>query len=314
MPKAYSRAGKSSSGVPQLKIIGGSAGRVLATLVAREVGVKASEAEIRRFPDGEKYVRITEDVAGQDVVIIQSIHHEPDALLFEYFLLCDTIKDLGAKKIIAVLPYFAYARQDSRFNPGEAVSFRTVTKLIEDVGTSELFSVDMHQHRVERASDLFRIPVHNLTAAPLLAEYVKLHALPDKPVVVGPDEESEQWASAAAKVIGADHDVLKKKRLGDEKVEITTRALAVHGRDVLLIDDIISTGGTIVEATKALKGQGARRIIVACTHPILAHDALARIYGSGAEIVVGTDTVPSPISYVSVAPLIAEAISKLQSR
>ncbi len=312
MLKAYSCASKTSSGVPELKIIGGSGGRVLAALVARELGLKASEAEIRRFPDGEKYLRINEDVAGQDVVIIQSIHHEPDALLFEYFLLCDTIKDLGAKKVIAVLPYFAYARQDSRFNPGEAVSFRTVTKLIEDVGTSELFSVDMHQHRVGRASDLFRIPAHNLTAAPLLARYVKSHASPEKPIVVGPDEESEQWASAAAEVIGADHDVLEKKRLGDEKVEIKTRSLTIRGRDVVLIDDIISTGGTIVEATKILKGQGARRIMVACTHPILAHDALARIYESGAEIVIGTDTVPSPISYVSVAPLIAEAIRKLQ--
>jgi len=311
MLKAYSCASKTSSVVPELKIIGGSGGRVLATLVARELGLKASEAEIRRFPDGEKYLRINEDVAGQDVVIIQSIHHAPDDLLFEYFLLCDTIKDLGAKKAIAVLPYFAYARQDSRFNPGEAVSFRTVAKLIEDVGTSELYSVDMHQHRIGRASDVFRIPAHNLTAAPLLAEYVKSNVSLEKPVVVGPDEESEQWASAAAKVIGADHDVLEKRRLGAEKVEISTRSLAVGGRDVVLIDDIISTGGTIIEASKILKSQGARRIIVACTHPILAHDALARIYESGAEIVVGTDTVPSPISYVSVAPLIADAIRKL---
>lgn len=294
-----------------MKIIGGSGGRVLATLVARELGLKASEAEIRRFPDGEKYLRINDNVASQDVVIIQSIHPDPDDLLFEYFLLCDTIKDLGAKRVVAVLPYFAYARQDSRFNPGEAVSFRTVTRLIEDVGTTELFSVDMHQHRVGRASDLFRIPAHNLTAAPLLAEYVKSHASLQKPIVIGPDEESEQWASAAAEVIGADHDVLEKKRLGSEKVEIKTRALRVTGRDVLLVDDIISTGGTIVEASKILKSQGARRVIVACTHAILAHDALAKIYESGAEIVVATDTIPSPISYVSVAPLIADAMKRL---
>lgn len=297
--------------MPRLKIIGGSGGRLLATLVATKLGMKASETEIRRFPDGEKYIRINEDLAGQDVVIIQSIHHQPDELLFEYLLLCDTANDLGAKKVIAVLPYFAYARQDSRFNPGEVVSFRTVTKLIEDVGTSELFSVDMHQHRVERASDLFRIPVHNLTASALLAEYVKANLSLQKPIVIGPDEESEQWASTAAKVIGGDHDVLEKKRLSPDTVEIETRSLAVNGRDVLLVDDIISTGGTIVEASKLLKKQGARRVIVACTHPILAHDALAKIYESGVEVVVGTDTVPSPVSYVSVAPLIADAIKKL---
>jgi len=294
-----------------LKIIGGSAGRILGTLVARELGLGLTGAEIRRFPDGEKYLRITEDVAGQDIAIIQSVHHTPDDLLFEYFLLCDTVKDLGAKRVIAVFPYFAYARQDSRFNSGEAISFRTVTKLIEDVGTSEVFSVDMHQHRVEHASDLFKIPVHNLTAAPLLAEYVSTTIPLHRPVVIGPDEESEQWVSAAAKVISADHDVLEKRRLGDENVEIRTKGLDVRDRDVLLIDDIISTGGTIVEASKILLTQGPRRVLVACTHPILAHDALAKIYASGAQTVVGTNTVPSPISFVSVAPLIASAIRNL---
>ncbi len=294
-----------------MKIIGGSGGQLLATLVAHQLSLKTSRVEIRRFPDGEKYIRIDDDLAGQDVVLVQSIHHEPDNFLFEYLLLCDTVKDLGAKKVVGVFPYFAYARQDSRFNPGEAVSFRTVTKLIEDVGTAELFSIDMHQHRVERAGDLFRIPVHNLTAAPLLAEYVKANVPLQRPTVIGPDEESEQWAQAAAKVIGTDHDVLQKRRLGADKVEIRTRSLDVQGRDVLIMDDIISTGGTIVEASKILKSQGAQRLVVACTHPILAQDALAKIYESGAEIVVGTDTVPSSISYVSVAPLIADAIRKL---
>jgi len=294
-----------------VKIVGGSAGRVLAVLIARKVGLNASEAEIKRFPDGEKYLRVDDDVTGQDVVIVQSIDHTSDDLLFEYFLLCDTIRGLGARRIIGVLPYFAYARQDSQFNPGEAVSFRTVAKLIEDVGTSELFSVDMHRHRIGRASDVFNIPVHNLAAAPLLAEYVRSNTPLERPVVIGPDEESEQWAQAAAKVIGADHDVLQKKRLTAEKVQILTmRSLPVRGRDVLLIDDIISTGDTIVSASKMLKEQGARRVIIACTHPILAHDALARIYATGAEIVVGTDTVPSPISHVSVAPLIAGALMR----
>lgn len=294
-----------------MKIVGGSGGRLLTALVAHQLGLKASKVEITRFPDGEKYVRVDDNVTGDDVILVQSIHHEPDDFLFEYLLLCDTIKDLGAKRVIGVLPYFAYARQDSRFKPGEAVTFRTVAKLIEDVGTAELFSIDMHQHRVGRASDVFRIPTHNLTAAPLLAEYVKANVSLEKPIVIGPDEESKQWAHSAAKVIGADHDVLEKKRLGAEKVEISTKSLGVRGRDVLIMDDIISTGGTIIEASRVLKEQGARRIIVACTHPILVHDALAKIYESGVEVVVGTNTVPSPVSYVSVAPLIADAIRNI---
>jgi ribose-phosphate pyrophosphokinase len=297
--------------VSGLKIVGGSGGRLLTALVAHQLGLKASKVEITRFPDGEKYVRIDDNVTGDDVILVQSIHHEPDDFLFEYLLLCDTIRDLGAKRVIGVLPYFAYARQDSRFKPGEAVSFRTVAKLIEDVGTAELFSIDMHQHRLGRASDVFRVPTHNLTAAPLLAEYVKGNVSLEKPIVIGPDEESEQWARSAAKVIGADHDVLEKKRLGAEKVEMRTKSLGVRNRDVLIMDDIISTGGTIIEASRILKEQGARRIIVACTHPILVHDALAKIYESGVEVVVGTNTVPSPVSYVSVAPLIADAIRNI---
>ncbi len=194
-----------------MKIIGGSAGRSLAVLVARQLAIKPSPTEIKRFPDGEKYIRIGDDVKNEDVVIVQSVHHTPDDLLFEYFLLCDTARDLGARQIVAVFPYFAYARQDNRFNPGEAVSFKTVAKLIEDVGTTQILSVDVHQHRVEDAGDLFDIRVQNLTAVPLLAEYAKSRLSLHRPVVVGPDEESEQWASRAAKIIGADCDCLRRR-------------------------------------------------------------------------------------------------------
>ena len=289
-------------------VIGGPTSESLASRVANELGIVAGKLEVRRFPDGEKYLRVLSDVQGKNVAIIQSIHHTPDELLFEYLLLADTVKDLGARKVTAFIPYFAYARQDERFKPGEALSFRTVTKLIECVGTDEVYTIDMHQHRVLKSSEVFGIPSHNLSAMPLLADHIqKLGKLRD-PLVIGPDAEAEQWARLAAERLHTDYDVFQKTRLGDAKVEVRPRRSNAGGRDVLIVDDIISTGGTIVEAVKILLGQGAKRIQVACTHPILAPGALEKIKEMGVEDVIGTDTVPSPISDVTVAPLIAEQV------
>jgi ribose-phosphate pyrophosphokinase len=291
-------------------VIGGPTSDSLASKVANELGIVAGKLEVRRFPDGEKYLRVLSDVRGQNVSVIQSIHHTPDELLFEYLLLADTLKDLGATKVIAFIPYFAYARQDERFKPGEALSFKTVSKLIQSVGTDEIYTIDMHQHRVIKSSEAFGIPSHNLSAMPLLANHIQKLGKLQNPLVIGPDAEAEQWAKLAAERLHTDYDVFEKTRLGDARVEVRPRKSNASGRDVLIVDDIISTGGTIVEAVKILHGQGARRIQVACTHPILAPGALEKIKETGVEDVIGTDTVPSPISIVTVAPLIAEQVRK----
>ncbi|HUK29016.1 MAG TPA: ribose-phosphate diphosphokinase [Candidatus Acidoferrales bacterium] len=289
-------------------VIGGPTCESLASKVAKELGVDVGALEVRRFPDGEKYLRVLSDVKGQNVAVIQSIHHTPDELLFEYLLLADALKDLGAKRVTAFIPYFAYARQDERFKPGEALSFRTVSKLIESVGTDEIFTIDMHQHRVLKTSEVFKISSHNLSAMPLLADYVKKLGKLEGPLVIGPDAEAEQWAKIAADRLQTDYDVFEKKRFGDANVQVRPRKANANGRDVLIVDDIISTGGTIVEAAKILLSQGARRIQVACTHPILASGALEKIRAAGVSDVIGTDTVPGPISFVSVAPVIAENV------
>ena len=294
-------------------VIGGSSCENLANTVANQLGVTSGKLEVRRFPDGEKYLRILNEVKNEHVIVIQSMHHTPDDFLFEYLLLVDALKDLGAKRVTSFVPYFAYARQDERFKPGEALSFKTVSKLIQSVGTDEIFTIDMHQHRVVKSSEVFGIPSHNLSAMRLLADYVRKEGKLTNPLVIGPDAEAEQWAKLAAESLNAEYDVFEKKRLGDSKVEIRPRRSSAKDRDVLIVDDIISTGGTIIEASKILFSQGARRIEVACTHPILASEALSRILAIGVANVVGTDTVPCPISYVSVAPLIADNVRKLSS-
>ncbi len=289
-------------------IVAGSASPKLAERVAKQLKCKLTKSELRQFPDGELYVRIPADVKGEDVVIIQSTCHSPNENYMELFLLLDAAKDLGAKKVTAVIPYIAYARQDKRFEEGEAVSLQTVAKLIESVGTNEVCVIDMHAHRVEKLSKIFNIPAQNLTAAPLLGKHIAQNYQLENPVVIGPDEEAQQWARAAGEALGADWDFMMKKRLGPEEVEIKPRKLGVRDRDVIVIDDIISTGGTMIEAIKILKKHGAQKVYAACTHSVLVGDALEKIRRAGAREVFSTDTIESEISKVSVAPLIADAL------
>lgn len=291
-------------------VVSGSSARALALKVSKLSGVEYIEVQTKKFPDNEKYVRILGDVEGKTVFVIQSMGKAPDEYLLEYFLLVDALKDLGAKKVVGMIPYFAYARQDQRFKPGEALSIKTVSKLIEFVGTDKLYTIDCHRHRVKESefSELVKIPVVDLSAMPLLAEYIKKNYRLENPIVMGPDAEAIEWARKAAEVLNCEYDVLEKKRISEREVEIKPRKIDVNGRDVVIVDDIISTGGTMVEAIKVIKREGARKIIVACTHPILVEDALAKIYATGVFDVIGTDTVPSPISIVSVAPLLAEVV------
>jgi ribose-phosphate pyrophosphokinase len=297
-------------------VVGGSSAQVLALRIAKESGFPFIKSDLRKFPDGERYIRVLGDVSGKTVNVVQSMYQQPDDYLLEYFLIVDNLKDMGASRIKGIIPYFAYARQDGRFNPGEAFSLKTVVNLIESVGTDEVYTIDLHLHRIESISKLFRIPSTNITVVPDIARYVRQNAKLRNPAVIGPDEESEQWAKVAAKELGAEYDVLEKHRVSareDEKygeVDIKPRTLTLKGRDVLIVDDIISTGGTIIKAMDVLKKGGVGKIYVATSHPVLVENALLKIYEAGAEMVIGTDTIPSPISYVSVASTVARAIKK----
>src|SRR2546425_3598100 len=169
-------------------ILGGSASEQLADRVAKEVGVEPGRREIKKFPDGETYVRIHEDVKGQDVAVIQSLYRNPDEYVFEYLLLADTLRDLGARSITGVAPYLAYARQDARFKDGEAVSSLSLAKFFEAAGTTSFLTIDTHLHRLQDVSKVFRIPAQNLSAMPLLGRYAKDNLRPRDPVVIRPDE------------------------------------------------------------------------------------------------------------------------------
>ncbi len=289
-------------------VIGGSSSKNLSKKIAKELDCEFSEPEFEKFPDGEIYVRLTSDVENEKVVIVQSTCNPPNQNYMELFLLLDAANDLGAEKISAVVPYFGYARQDKRFESGEAVSLETVSNLIECSGTDEIYMLDIHPQPLEQSPEVFDIPAYNLTAADSLARYIDENYSLESPVVFAPDKGAEEWAKKAGESIEADCDFMEKKRHGPETVEIQPRQIEVEGRDAIIVDDIISTGGTMREAINILQDHGANRVFASCTHPVLVGDALEKLRNTGVEEVIGTDTIEKEVSKVSVAPVISEAI------
>jgi len=285
----------------------GSSGEHLARAVAKITRFSVTETETRRFPDGELYVRVMGDASREDVAVFQSLGMRPDRLLMEYCLIADAVKGMGCKTVTAVIPYLAYARQDARFRSGEPLSIKLVARSLEGAGTDRLISVDAHLHRLRALKEVFTIPTLNLSAMPLLAEYYKMEFGARNVIVVGPDSESEQWASTVAGTLSTEYSILNKERLGDRDVEISGSP-SVRGKTVVLVDDIISTGKTLVGAIRKLRSKGAKRIDVLTTHALLVEGALSLLRKAGMSHLVSTDTIPRSTSRVSVAPMIADAL------
>jgi len=295
-----------------LVVLGGSAGEHVAIKLGNLLGVEPGIIEVKKFPDGEIYLRIHSDVRGKRVIYVNSLQPDVNNQLAETLIALDTIRDLGVSEIVAVLTYMPYARQDERFNPGEAVSIRTVAKLLKSVNPDWLFTIDMHLHRISDPRVLFGDRFLNLTAIEELAKYFAGRIEPGRTVVIGPDEESLQWASVMAHKLGIEeYTVLDKKRISPQEVVIEARGLEVGSKDVVIVDDIISTGGTIIEAVRALRKLGAEKISVACVHPLLVERAYSKILRLGVHDLVGTDTVLSPISKVSVAPVVMTGLKRI---
>jgi len=285
-------------------IIAGSASPELSARLAKHLKCQLVRPELRRFPDGEFYMRIGAELKGKHALVVQSTCNPQNDNLIELCFLLDAAKELGAARVTAVVPYLAYTRQAKRFKPGEAISIHTVCKLIERAGADDLITIDAHHDEITRN---FSVPAYNLTAMPLLGRYINGLKLKD-PVVLGADKGASERAKQVALEMGVDYDHLEKQRITAEKVVVQPKRLHVANRDVVIVDDIISTGGTIIEAAKVLRSQRARSIYSACTHAVLAGKALQRIRSAGIRRVIATDTIEHQVSVVSVAPLIANTI------
>jgi ribose-phosphate pyrophosphokinase len=287
-------------------IIGGSASQKLAAKVAWSLGENLTPIETRRFPDGERYIRIKGEVL-RDVVVIQSTGYPQDENLMELFLLLKNLKSLGVERTRVVIPYFGYGRQERRFKSGEAVSAVIVAELLEAAGASEIYSINLHEKNIK---EFFNIPVHEISAMPLIANYIEQKI--DNPMIIGPDKGALGFAQEVSAILKCECDYLDKVRISPEKVEMKPKNLDVEGRDVVIIDDIISTGGTIVSASKILRDLGANKVVVGCVHPVLVEDALLKIFAAGVDDVFATDTLKSDVSNISVAPLLSGYLKKYE--
>jgi len=290
-----------------MKIIPGPSSTELGRKIAEILGVETVSVAHKKFPDSESYIRLEEEVKGEEIVIVQSTGPPQDTNLIQLFILADAAKDLGAKRIIAIVPYLAYARQDKRFLPGEAISIQTIGKLLKTSGIDELITVNVHESKV---LEKFEIPAKSISAIGLLADYFKSKGL-ERAFALAPDEGAAEFAIEASKVLGGDYGWLHKERdryTGEVRTE--EKNLDVSGKDAIIFDDIISTGGTTANAVKILRKQGARRVFAACVHPLMIGNAKERILQAGAEEIVGTDSVPSNVTVVSLAPLLAKALAE----
>lgn len=277
----------------------------LARAVAGAAGFEIAEPEVRRFPDGESYVRLAGDVSGRDVVLVCTLA-DPDPAFLTLVFAADAARDLGARSVTLLAPYLAYMRQDKRFRPGEAVSSRSFARLVSS-SFDRLVTVDPHLHRFPALDALYTIPATALHAAPLIADWIGREV--KDPLPIGPDEESEQWVGAIAQRIGAPHAVLKKIRHGDRSVEIALPDLSQwKDRQPVLVDDIASSGQTLIEAATKLVEAGLERPVAAVIHPLFAGDAYARLKAVTRQI-VSTDSVPHQSNAISLAPLLAEALA-----
>lgn len=286
-------------------ILGGTNAQLLAKSVARKKKAKYLPLQVNKFPDGETKLRVPAVVKGKDVVIITSMYPNPDNAMIELIFAIKTAKRLGAKKVTIVAPYLAYMRQDKEFHSGECISARVMGELLSVA--DRVFAIDPHLHRIKKLKDVFKTNAKAITADPVLANYIK--KTHKNAILIGPDWESSQWAAEIAKSIGLKSVILKKKRYTPTKVriQITGDKSVFKGRDVVIVDDIISTGNTMIEPIKQLKKIGAKNITCIGVHGIFVKNALPRLRKLGVKVIT-TNTIPNKVSKIDVASVIAKVL------
>lgn len=286
-------------------VIAGNASTELAKKIAKNLKAKFIPTELRVFPDGESKVTLKEKLGKGRIVVVQSTYPPVDSNLLQALSLISKAKKYS-KDIIAVIPYLGYARQDREFLPGEIVTIEAISELFKSAGATKILVVDVHS---EEGLRLFRIKTKNISAVPELVNYFKKIKL-KSPLVVSPDLGGVERAKNFAKLLGTDYVALEKKR--DRKtgnVKIKSSSLSqIQNKDLIIVDDMISTGGSIIKATEFLKKQKCKRVFVACTHALMINDAEKRIKNAGVSRIISTNTIPGKNSVVDVSRLISKEI------
>ncbi len=304
-----------------LVLTGGNANPKLAQEIAEALGTRLAEAEVSQFSDGEVFVQVNENVRGADVFVIQPTCPPVNHNLMELLIMIDALRRASAFRITAVIPYYGYARQDRKVLPRVPITAKLVADLITAAGAHRVLTMDLHAGQIQ---GFFNIPVDHLFAAPVLLKYFQQRVAEDAwqdLVVVAPDAGGVERSRAFAKRLGTSLAIMDKRRTGPNESRIMHVIGDVRDRDVILLDDIIDTAGTIIQAVSALKAEGAHRILASCTHAVLSGQAVERLEKSEIVEVVVTNTIPlredqqnhKKITVLSVAPLLAEAIHRIHT-
>lgn len=303
--------------MPQgLKLFTGTSDRELAREVAGHLKLALGDTTVSTFSDGEIMVRLNENVRGSDAFVIQSTCTPVNDNIMQLLLIIDALKRASAGRITAVIPYYGYARQDRKVQPRVPISAKMVADLIAAVGTNRVLTVDLHAGQIQ---GFFNIPVDNLYAAPVLAEYIKGKYVSDNLVIVSPDAGGVERARAFAKRLNCSIAIIDKRREKANECEVMNVIGDVLNKDTLLLDDMVDTAGTMAQAAKALKEQGARRVSAACTHAVLSGSAIERINNSAMEELIVTNTIPldskmtlcRKLKVLSIASLLGDAIKMI---
>lgn len=299
----------------ELKIFSGNANRRLAQRIADYVGVRLGDATVTAFPDQETFVKINENIRGRDVFIVQPTCPPANQHLMELLIMIDACRRSSAKRITAVIPFFGYARQDRKDQPRVPITAKLVANLIVAAGANRVLTMDLHAQQI---MGFFDIPVDHLYAAPVMYRYFKSKTL-NNLVVVSPDIGGVKMVAAYANMFHAPLAIVAKKRRSANEVEVLNVVGEVKGHDVLLVDDLTETAGTLTRAAEVLKSKGARKVYAMVSHAVLGPQALDRLRRSKLEELVTTDSVPHhrvrgfQLTELSVAPILGEAIKRIHS-
>ena len=298
-----------------MKIISGTGHRDLAERIASSAGVELCDVDITRFPDGEIFVKLRDNVRGDDLFIVQSVSVDPNEYLMELLIMIDAAKRASAKRITAVLPYYGYARQDRKDQPRVPITAKLVANLLVAAGANRVLCMDLHAQQIQ---GFFDIPVDHLYAAPVIVKYLRNQNL-ENLVVVSPDAGGMKMADAYAKLLDAGIAVVGKQRKSATDVEANHLVGDVDGCNTLLVDDMTSTAGTLSAAAGLLKKAGAKSIRAAVSHSLLTEKGIERLKQSPIDELVTTDSVPQrnwegfDVTVLSVADTLAEAICRIHN-
>ena len=298
-----------------MKIFSGSSNEPLAQAICSNIGIELGQSTIKPFPDGETFVKIEENVRGEDVFVMQSTSPPTNHHLMEMFIMIDALRRASAARITAVLPFYGYARQDRKDQPRVPITAKLVANLLVAAGANRILTMDLHAQQIQ---GFFDIPVDHLYAAPVMYEYLKKKHLRDL-VIVSPDVGGLKMAYAYSQVLGGGLAIVAKRRKSATEVESIALIGEIRGKDALLVDDLTETAGTLVTAAELIKRKGARKILACVSHAILNEVGIERLRKCPIDELVTTDTVLRPaysgvkITTLSVAGLLGEAIKRIHS-